>query len=102
LTIRLLLPCYLLISGFGIEEYQQLAPDPFLACARTRISTAFTKSGAVGLRVALSMTALAGDLGCLLNVAGKLHRQGWQIEGSHVAEVLAGMSDRVPPVGAPR
>jgi L-lactate dehydrogenase complex protein LldE len=34
---------------------------------------------------------LAGDLGCLLNVAGKLKRQGSEIEVRHVAEVLAGM-----------
>jgi L-lactate dehydrogenase complex protein LldE len=45
---------------------------------------------------------LAGDLGCLLNMAGKLYRQGRLIEVRHVAEVLAGMSDKIPPIGAPR
>src|SRR5271166_2749226 len=45
---------------------------------------------------------LAGDLGCLLNLAGKLSRQGRRIEVRHVAEVLAGMTDAVPPIGAPR
>jgi L-lactate dehydrogenase complex protein LldE len=45
---------------------------------------------------------LAGDLGCLLNIAGKLYRQGRLVEVRHVAEVLAGMSDKVPPIGAPR
>jgi L-lactate dehydrogenase complex protein LldE len=45
---------------------------------------------------------LAGDLGCLLNMAGKLHRQGRRIEARHVAEALAGMIDSVPPIGAPR
>jgi len=45
---------------------------------------------------------LAGDLGCLLNIAGKLCRQGRQIEVRHIAEVLAGMADNVPPIGAPR
>ncbi|MBO0737654.1 MAG: (Fe-S)-binding protein [Alphaproteobacteria bacterium] len=45
---------------------------------------------------------LAGDLGCLLNMAGKLHRQGRRIEVRHVAEVLAGMAQEVPPIGAPR
>jgi L-lactate dehydrogenase complex protein LldE len=45
---------------------------------------------------------LAGDLGCLLNIAGKLYRQGRQIEARHVAEVLAGMTSEVPPIGAPR
>jgi L-lactate dehydrogenase complex protein LldE len=44
---------------------------------------------------------LAGDLGCLLNIAGKLYRQGRRIEVRHVAEVLAGMTEQVPPIGAP-
>lgn len=39
-------------------------------------------------------TVLAGDLGCLLNIAGKLSREGRVIEVRHVAEVLAGMTDR--------
>lgn len=38
-------------------------------------------------------TLLAGDLGCLLNMAGKLSRQGSPIKVRHVAEVLAGMGD---------
>jgi L-lactate dehydrogenase complex protein LldE len=45
---------------------------------------------------------LAGDLGCLLNIAGKLSRQGRPVEARHVAEVLAGMTGDVPPIGAPR
>jgi L-lactate dehydrogenase complex protein LldE len=45
---------------------------------------------------------LAGDLGCLLNIAGKLHRQGRPVEARHVAEVLAGMTEATPPIGAAR
>jgi L-lactate dehydrogenase complex protein LldE len=33
---------------------------------------------------------LSGDLGCLMNIAGKLRRQGSSVECRHVAEVLAG------------
>ena len=33
---------------------------------------------------------IAGDLGCLMNIEGKLKRQGSEIEVRHVAEVLAG------------
>ena len=36
---------------------------------------------------------LAGDLGCLMNIAGKLTREGSGIRARHVAEVLAGMTD---------
>jgi len=42
---------------------------------------------------------LAGDLGCLLNMAGRLKREGRPIEVRHVAEVLAGELD-TPPIGA--
>ena len=45
-------------------------------------------------------TLLAGDLGCLLNMAGKLTRLGKDIRVRHVAEVLAGMTDATPPIGA--
>jgi L-lactate dehydrogenase complex protein LldE len=41
---------------------------------------------------------LAGDLGCLMNMAGKLSREGRTIQVRHVAEVLAGMTDE-PPIG---
>lgn len=36
---------------------------------------------------------LAGDLGCLMNMAGKLKRQSSKIQVRHVAEVLAGATD---------
>jgi L-lactate dehydrogenase complex protein LldE len=38
-------------------------------------------------------TLLAGDLGCLLNMAGRLAREGRPMKARHVAEVLAGMAD---------
>jgi L-lactate dehydrogenase complex protein LldE len=44
-------------------------------------------------------TVLAGDLGCLLNIAGLLQRDGHRIQVRHVAEVLAGITDQVPPIG---
>jgi L-lactate dehydrogenase complex protein LldE len=44
---------------------------------------------------------LAGDLGCLLNMAGRLQREGHRVEVRHVAEVLAGMTGELPPIGEP-
>lgn len=44
---------------------------------------------------------LAGDLGCLMNMAGRLRRRGSSVEARHVAEVLAGMTDG-PPIGGAR
>jgi L-lactate dehydrogenase complex protein LldE len=49
-----------------------------------------------------AQAVLAGDLGCLLNIAGRLQRDGSAIEVRHVAEVLAGMTGEVPPIGASR
>jgi L-lactate dehydrogenase complex protein LldE len=46
-------------------------------------------------------TLLAGDLGCCMNMAGKLSREGRAVAVRHVAEVLAGMTDE-PPIGMPR
>ncbi|MDF2097096.1 (Fe-S)-binding protein [Aquibaculum arenosum] len=43
---------------------------------------------------------LAGDLGCLMNMAGKLQRRGAAVEVRHVAEVLAGQTDE-PAIGEP-
>jgi L-lactate dehydrogenase complex protein LldE len=45
-------------------------------------------------------TVLAGDMGCLLNMAGKLARLGKDVRVRHVAEVLAGITDELPPIGA--
>jgi L-lactate dehydrogenase complex protein LldE len=41
---------------------------------------------------------LAGDMGCLLNMAGRLKREGSAVQSRHVAEVLAGMTD-LPAIG---
>lgn len=41
---------------------------------------------------------LSGDLGCLINIAGRLSRAGIDISARHVAEILAGMTES-PPIG---
>jgi L-lactate dehydrogenase complex protein LldE len=46
-------------------------------------------------------TLLCGDMGCLLNMAGKLARLGQPIAVRHVAEVLADMTETVPPIATP-
>lgn len=43
---------------------------------------------------------LGGDLGCLMNIAGRLTRRGCDKEVRHIAEVLAEMT-HVPAIGAP-
>ncbi len=61
-------------------------------------------SNAIVARKAADITAtgaplvLAGDLGCLLNIKGKLRREGRAVSVRHIAEVLAGMTD-APAIG---
>jgi L-lactate dehydrogenase complex protein LldE len=42
---------------------------------------------------------LGGDMGCLMNIAGRLQRRGAAVEVRHVAEVLAGTTGETPPIG---
>jgi len=49
-------------------------------------------------------TLLAGDMGCLMNMAGKLKRMAMEqgarpVAVRHVAELLAGMEQDAPPIG---
>jgi L-lactate dehydrogenase complex protein LldE len=63
------------------------------------ISNAIVTKKAENVTGSSASMLLAGDLGCLMNMAGKLSRDGKTIEVRHVAEVLAGMID-TPPIGA--
>ena len=62
------------------------------------ISNAIVEKKTDNIAAAGADLLLAGDLGCLMNMAGKLQRQGHRIKARHVAEVLAGMTD-VPAIG---
>ena len=63
------------------------------------ISTRMVSDKAADIAATGADTLLAGDLGCLLNMAGRLTRLGSTVRVRHVAEVLAGMTDEVPPIG---
>ncbi|MBL8572981.1 MAG: (Fe-S)-binding protein [Hyphomicrobiaceae bacterium] len=62
------------------------------------LSNAIVEKKIVNVEASGAATLLAGDLGCLMNMAGKLKRQGSTIEVRHVAEVLAGLTD-APAIG---
>ncbi|MBV9969896.1 MAG: (Fe-S)-binding protein, partial [Xanthobacteraceae bacterium] len=64
------------------------------------ISDAIVGKKAAAVAATGADVLLAGDLGCLMNMAGKLQREGRDIEVRHVAEVLAGMTQE-PAVGRP-
>jgi L-lactate dehydrogenase complex protein LldE len=62
------------------------------------ISNAMVEKKTAAVGAAEPQLLLAGDLGCLMNMAGKLKRQGSGIAVRHVAEVLAGEMT-APPIG---
>ena len=62
------------------------------------ISGAIVDAKARTIEATGAPTLLAGDLGCLMNMAGKLSRDGKPVAVRHVAEVLAGVVDE-PPIG---
>ncbi|MFN3868443.1 MAG: (Fe-S)-binding protein [Hyphomicrobiaceae bacterium] len=64
------------------------------------ISNAMVEKKTRAIAAADPQLVLAGDLGCLLNMAGKLEREGRAIAARHVAEVLAG-DVTTPPIGQP-
>ncbi len=65
------------------------------------ISNAMVSAKTASIDQVAPELVLAGDLGCLMNIAGKLSRQGSKIGCRHVAEVLAGETAD-PPIAHPR
>ncbi len=63
------------------------------------ISDKMVSGKADDIEAAGAGTLLAGDLGCLMNMGGKLKRRGSAVRVRHVAEVLAGMTGDAPPIG---
>ncbi|MDR3524951.1 MAG: (Fe-S)-binding protein [Acetobacteraceae bacterium] len=63
------------------------------------ISTRMVSDKVADIAATGADTLLAGDLGCLLNMAGRLSREGKAVKVRHIAEVLAGITDDVPAIG---
>jgi L-lactate dehydrogenase complex protein LldE len=57
------------------------------------ISNDMLEKKAASIAESGASVVLAGDLGCLMNLAGKLKRLNSQVQSRHVAEVLAGLTD---------
>ena len=93
------------VPGLRLKEM----PDAEVCCGfggtfcvkYPEISNAIVAKKAANIRATEAHVLLAGDLGCLMNMAGKLAREGSNVEVRHVAEVLAGMTDG-PAIAAPR
>lgn len=94
------------VDGMSLEEL----PDTEVCCGfggtfcvkYPEISNQMVDTKAQSVESTGADTLLAGDLGCLMNIAGKLQRRGASVKVRHVAEVLAGMGDETPPIGEPK
>ncbi len=62
------------------------------------ISNVMVEKKSSNVKTTRAPLLMAGDLGCLINIKGKLAREGTNVEVRHVAEVLAGMLD-APGIG---
>ena len=97
-----------LLRGVTGVELREMA-DPEVCCGfggtfcvkYPDISTRMVDDKATDIMATGADTLLAGDLGCLLNMAGRLTRMGSGVAVRHVAEVLADMTDVTPPIGQP-
>ena len=99
-------PRKLLRSVAGLELVEMAETDVCCGFGGTfavkygEISSAIVEKKAQNIVDSGAPTLLAGDLGCLMNMAGKLSREGRNVQVRHVAEVLAGMTHD-PAIGAP-
>jgi L-lactate dehydrogenase complex protein LldE len=65
------------------------------------ISTKMVDDKIAHIQASGATTVLGGDLGCLLNIAGRIQRRGLPIRVLHTAEVLAGMG-KAAAIGEPQ
>lgn len=100
-------PRALLKTVAGLELREMAEPEVCCGFGGTfcvkypEISTRMVSDKAADIVATGADTLLAGDLGCLLNMAGRLSREGHPVRVRHVAEVLAGMTAELPPIGMP-
>ena len=86
-----------MVEGVELKEMK----DPDVCCGfggtfcvkYSDISNSIVEKKTVNIEAAEADLLLAGDLGCLMNMAGKLHREGKTTKARHIAEVLAGRLD---------
>ncbi len=91
------------VEGLALKELE----NPEVCCGfggtfcvkYPEISTRMVTDKTADIAASGADTLLAGDLGCLLNMAGRLKREGSPVKVRHVAEVLAGLTQETPPIG---
>jgi L-lactate dehydrogenase complex protein LldE len=91
------------VKGLTLKEMR----DPEVCCGfggtfcvkYPGISTKMVSDKARDVAATGADTLLAGDMGCLMNMAGRLKRENVPVKVRHVAEVLAGRTGEAPAIG---
>ena len=100
-------PRQLLAAVPGLTLSEMAEPD--LCCGfggtfcvkYTDISTKMADDKTACIETTEALLLLAGDLGCLLHLSGRLSRQNAKTQVRHIAEVLAGITPETPAIGQP-
>ena len=83
------------VDGLSLQEMEQ--PDTCCGFGGTfcikypEISDRLVERKVADVEQTGASLLVAGDVGCLMNMEGKLHRAGSKVRAVHIAEVLAGM-----------
>jgi L-lactate dehydrogenase complex protein LldE len=99
-------PRRLLATVRGLDLVEMAAPEVCCGFGGTfcvkypEVSTKMVADKTADIGRTGAGLVLAGDLGCLLNIAGRLKREGSAVQVRHVAEVLAG-DLATPAIGEP-
>lgn len=99
-------PRQLLKSVSGLELVEMLGTETCCGFGGTfcvkypEISTKMVDDKIANIQASGAGTVVGGDLGCLLNIAGRVQRRGLPLRVMHTAELLAGMGGE-PAIGEP-
>jgi L-lactate dehydrogenase complex protein LldE len=99
-------PRRLLGSVYGLSLTEMVGAETCCGFGGTfcvkypEISTRMVSDKVTEIERTAADLVLAGDMGCLLNIAGRLKRAGSKVQARHVAEVLAGSLEQ-PAIGEP-
>jgi L-lactate dehydrogenase complex protein LldE len=89
-------PRQLLLTIPGVDLVELAEPETCCGFGGTfcvkypAVSTRMVENKTKDITATGADTLAAGDVGCLLNMAGKLKREGSKVRAYHVAEILAG------------
>ncbi len=100
-------PRRLLLGVSGVDLVEMREPEVCCGFGGTfcvkfpEVSTRMVSDKAADIAATGADTLAAGDLGCLMNMAGRLQREGSKVHAYHIAEILVG-TGTLPGIGERR